>query len=316
MFAERGGAGAGQAGDRHRRAHVHLGHLGVRAVPLLDLQPVHQSPLHDAEVELECRITELDLVIEHVEQPTQSLAELTRTEVVEFRGCARLVDNFVDGRCCSHVRHRGARDPCAQLHTRTTFAPMITGEKILVTGVHGAVAFPLASALAADNEVWGVARFTDPATRTKVEQAGITAHVADVASAGLDGLPDDFTYVLHLAYFRGGEDAFDESFRINAEGTGLVLQHCRSARAALVMSSHVIYTPTDDPTHTHREDEPIGGMRAVGAHGAECEGRRGVGRALLRTSLRPAGDHRPAQHRVRTRSPLSAVDERTLGGPW
>ena len=52
---------------------------------------------------------------------------------------------------------------------------MITGEKILVTGVHGAVAFPLARALAADNEVWGAARFTDPATRAKVDGAGITA---------------------------------------------------------------------------------------------------------------------------------------------
>jgi nucleoside-diphosphate-sugar epimerase len=139
---------------------------------------------------------------------------------------------------------------------------VINGEKILVTGVHGAVAFPLARELAADNDVWGVARFSDPATRTKVEDAGITAHAADVAAGDLADLPDDFTYVLHLAYFRGGTDAFEESFRINAEGTGLVLQHCRHAKAALVMSSHVIYTPTDDPWHAHREDEPVGGMRA------------------------------------------------------
>ena len=139
---------------------------------------------------------------------------------------------------------------------------MISGEKILVTGVHGAVAFPLARALAADNEVWGAARFTDPASRTKVEDAGITAHVVDLGAGAPDELPDDFTYVLHLAYFRGGNDAFGESFRTNAEGTGLVLQHCRRAKAALVMSSQVIYTPTDDPWHAHREEEPVGGMRA------------------------------------------------------
>ena len=71
------------------------------------------------------------------------------------------------------------------------------------------------------------ARFTDPASRTKVEEAGITAHVVDLGADALDELPDDFTYVLHLAYFRGGNDAFGESFRTNAEGTGLVLQHCR-----------------------------------------------------------------------------------------
>src|SRR4249919_3387963 len=124
---------------------------------------------------------------------------------------------------------------------------MISGEKILVTGVHGAVAFPLARFLAAENEVWGAARFTDPTLRVKVESAGITTCAIDLGGDDFDGLPDDFTYVLHLAYFRGGDDRFGESFRVNAEGTGLVLQHCRRAKAALVMSSHVIYTPTDDP---------------------------------------------------------------------
>ena len=87
---------------------------------------------------------------------------------------------------------------------------MISGEKILVTGVHGAVAFPLAQSLAAENEVWGAARFTDPASRVKVEDAGIATCAVDVASGQLDDLPDDFTYVLHLAYFRGGDDQFGE----------------------------------------------------------------------------------------------------------
>ncbi len=139
---------------------------------------------------------------------------------------------------------------------------MISGEKILITGVHGAVAFPLACALAPDNEVWGAARFTDPDARSRVEASGITTVAVDLAAGDLGEVPDDFTYVLHLAYFRGGNDQFDESFRINAEGTGLVMQHCRRAKAALVMSSHVIYTPVDDPRHPHREDEPVGGMRA------------------------------------------------------
>ena len=37
----------------------------------------------------------------------------------------------------------------------------VSGEKILVTGVSGSVARPLALSLAADNEVWGLARFAD-----------------------------------------------------------------------------------------------------------------------------------------------------------
>lgn len=139
---------------------------------------------------------------------------------------------------------------------------MISGEKVLVTGVHGAVALPLARALAAANDVWGAARFSDPALRSKIEAIGIKTVAVDLGSGAFDELPDDFTYVLHLAYFRGGNDGFEESFRTNAEGTGLVLQHCRRAKAALVMSSHVVYTPGDDPWHAHREDEPVGGMRA------------------------------------------------------
>ena len=42
---------------------------------------------------------------------------------------------------------------------------VLSGEKILITGPAGQIAFPLAEYLAADNEVWGIARFGDPATR-------------------------------------------------------------------------------------------------------------------------------------------------------
>ena len=41
----------------------------------------------------------------------------------------------------------------------------LRGEKILVTGPAGQIAFPLASRLAGDNEVWGIARFGDRQAR-------------------------------------------------------------------------------------------------------------------------------------------------------
>ena len=43
---------------------------------------------------------------------------------------------------------------------------MLSDEKILITGPAGRVAFGLAKQLAKDNEVWGVARFGDPAARS------------------------------------------------------------------------------------------------------------------------------------------------------
>jgi nucleoside-diphosphate-sugar epimerase len=137
---------------------------------------------------------------------------------------------------------------------------LLTDQKILVTGVNGMVARPIAEALARDNEVWGVARFTDPATRGRAEAAGIHAVALDVSVGPPHELPDDFTYVLHLAYHRGGTGDFDSAMRINAEGTGFVLTHCQRARAALVMSSNVIYPPHDDPWHEPVETDAIGGM--------------------------------------------------------
>ena len=44
---------------------------------------------------------------------------------------------------------------------------MISGERILVTGVTGTIGSALALHLAAENDVWGVARFADSAIRAK-----------------------------------------------------------------------------------------------------------------------------------------------------
>lgn len=138
---------------------------------------------------------------------------------------------------------------------------MPSDQRVLVTGVNGSVAFPIAEALARNNEVWGVSRFSDPSSRERVDAAGIRTIAADIATPGaLDDVPDDFAFVLHLAYYRGGLGDFEEAMRVNAEGTGQVLTHCRRARAALVMSSNVIYPPHDDPWHAPTENAPIGGM--------------------------------------------------------
>ena len=51
---------------------------------------------------------------------------------------------------------------------------MLDGEKILITGATGKVAFPIAEALAERNEVWGVARFRTAGERTfLVEKANL-----------------------------------------------------------------------------------------------------------------------------------------------
>src|SRR5262245_20638366 len=133
---------------------------------------------------------------------------------------------------------------------------MLRGEKVLITGPAGRIAHGLARTLAPDNEVWGIARFSDPATRAEVDALGVTTRVVDLADPDLAALPSDFTYLLHLAA-DFGED-YEQGLRVNAEGTGLLLSHCRRAKAALVMSTVTVYKPHADPYHPFREDDPIG----------------------------------------------------------
>jgi nucleoside-diphosphate-sugar epimerase len=136
---------------------------------------------------------------------------------------------------------------------------VLDGEKILVTGISGTIGRALASSLVDHNEVWGAARFRDQATRDAFEALGVVTAQVDVGAGDLAALPTDFTYVVHLAYFRGGNDDFDHAVTVNGEGTGLVLEHCRRAKAALVMSSNVVYAPSEDPWYLPHELDPIGG---------------------------------------------------------
>jgi nucleoside-diphosphate-sugar epimerase len=135
---------------------------------------------------------------------------------------------------------------------------MLNGQRILVTGVTGVGPFPIARKLAKDNEVWGVARFNDPAKRAEVEAAGIRAVAVDLAAGDLSALPGHFDYVLHFAWWRGPLAQLHEAIRINVEGAGFVLQHCRTAKAALVVSGMGVYSGKDDPWHLYSEDDPMG----------------------------------------------------------
>ena len=140
---------------------------------------------------------------------------------------------------------------------------MLSGEKILITGPAGQIAFPMTASLAADNEVWGIARFSDATSRERVDALGVTTLARDLGAGELGGLPDDFTYVLHLAALQGPGLDYDSAIRVNAEGTGLLLAHCRRAKAALVMSTHSVYKPPEDYLHVFVETDPLGDVNAT-----------------------------------------------------
>jgi UDP-glucuronate 4-epimerase len=61
-----------------------------------------------------------------------------------------------------------------------------------------------------------------------------------------------------LAWMRANLTELQDAIRTNVEGPGLLLQHCRKAKAALVMSGMGIYSPSEDPWHAYSELDPIG----------------------------------------------------------
>jgi nucleoside-diphosphate-sugar epimerase len=133
---------------------------------------------------------------------------------------------------------------------------MLSGEKILITGPSGRIAFGLAQMLAGANEVWGISRFIDRASRDEVEALGVTTRALDIGDGDFGDLPSDFSYLLHIAADFGND--YERALRVNGDGTGLVLAHCRNAKAALVMSTLTVYKPHPDPWHPFREDDPLG----------------------------------------------------------
>jgi len=139
---------------------------------------------------------------------------------------------------------------------------VLSDRRILVTGLTGQIGHPVARFLARDNEVWGVARYSADGSRERAEGIGVHPHVADLATGDFGDLPTDFTHLVHFAAWQGAEDDHDRALRANAEATGLLMAHCRSAEAALIASTNSVYRAHEDPLHLYTETDPLGDPRA------------------------------------------------------
>jgi nucleoside-diphosphate-sugar epimerase len=133
------------------------------------------------------------------------------------------------------------------------------GKRILVTGPTGQVAKPVTLALAARNEVVGIARFRDAAARAELEGAGVKCIPVDLASGDFSAVPVGFDYVLNLAVSKTAD--FDHDIAANAEATGLLMSHCRDAAAFLHCSSTAVYQP--DGHHAFVETDALGDNHRV-----------------------------------------------------
>ncbi|MGH8978972.1 MAG: NAD-dependent epimerase/dehydratase family protein [Acidimicrobiia bacterium] len=131
--------------------------------------------------------------------------------------------------------------------------------RVLVTGATGQVGFPIALALAEQNDVVAAARFRDVAKRELLEAAGISCVEADFAKADLDAIPTDVDYVCNFAVVKSNR--WDRDITGNAEAAGLLVARCRSARAFLHCSSTGVYEAAGGTPQ--REIDPLGDNHRV-----------------------------------------------------
>ncbi len=131
----------------------------------------------------------------------------------------------------------------------------ITGQRILVTGVTGWVAGPLASSLAANgNTVFGAARFRDPAQRDPWEAQNVRTVSIDLEKGRLDEVPTDLDLVLHFAVAKSNN--FEEAFASNAHGSADLMEVAASRSDRMKFfhcSSTAVYAPHDHEPRTETD---------------------------------------------------------------
>jgi UDP-glucuronate 4-epimerase len=134
---------------------------------------------------------------------------------------------------------------------------MLQGHKILVTGLTGNLGGSLAQGLLANNEVWGFARYSREGQRDYWQNAGVHTVVGDCAEGTFAGLPDDFDYVINSAA-NTGPVSFEAGMRDNAEGTALLMAHCRKAQAFMHISAAAVYAQYPERDRWYTEGDLTG----------------------------------------------------------
>lgn len=130
----------------------------------------------------------------------------------------------------------------------------LSGKRVLVTGASGLVAFPVAAELAKDNEVFALARWSDPAQRKLIEAAGANPISFDLANPDLSPLPDKVDVVVNYAVLP--PNFKNMAYDVNTGATGRLARKYRDAEAFVHGSTGSLYEYQGE--RPLREDDPYG----------------------------------------------------------
>ena len=129
----------------------------------------------------------------------------------------------------------------------------LSGRRVLVTGASGVVAFPVVVELAKANEVYAVARFSDPEQSRMLEQAGAKTIAFDLADPDLSPLPESVDVVINYAVLPPTQPT---AYEVNAGAAGRLARRYRDCEAFVHGSTGSLYQYQGE--RPLREDDPYG----------------------------------------------------------
>jgi len=113
--------------------------------------------------------------------------------------------------------------------------------------------------------VWGIARFTKPARKKRLDEMGVHTRMVDLMNPDFSELPEDFDHVIHLGgdvcqgdergiYMPNGASFFLAN-QVNGIGTGKVMSRFRYVESILVVSTTGVFKKRDADKYDQAEVE-------------------------------------------------------------
>jgi nucleoside-diphosphate-sugar epimerase len=129
----------------------------------------------------------------------------------------------------------------------------LSGRRVLVTGASGLVALPVAVALAKTNEVYALARFSNPEQKRLLDAAGTRTIAFDLAELDLSPLPRSVDVVINYGVLPPNNK---EHYEVNAGAVGRLARRYRDCEAFVHGSTGSLYQYQGE--RPLREDDPYG----------------------------------------------------------
>ena len=136
----------------------------------------------------------------------------------------------------------------------------LSGRRVLITGASGLVALPVARELAKTNEVYAVARYSDPEQKRILDEAGAKTIAFDMAEKDLSPLPKSVDVVINYGVL---PPINKDHWEVNAGAAGRLARRYRDCQAFVHGSTGSLYKyqgerpiKEDDEYGLHSAAEP------------------------------------------------------------